>query len=56
MVKRLRGLRDELALNFKIFGVGGIVTANDFKVYMEAGVDAALSATGAMWNRIWRRR
>ena len=50
MVKRLRGLRDELALNFKIFGVGGIVTANDFKVYMEAGVDAALSATGAMWN------
>ena len=26
MVKRLRGLRDELALNFKIFGVGGIVT------------------------------
>jgi dihydroorotate dehydrogenase (NAD+) catalytic subunit len=50
MVKRLKVLREELGLKFKIIGVGGVFTAEDYKEYMASGADAVMSATGAMWN------
>lgn len=50
MVKKLKKLRDELNYNFTIIGVGGVTTAEDFFEYRDAGADAVMSATGAMWN------
>ena len=50
MTGRLRNLRDELGMKFAIVGVGGVSGAEDFKKYHEAGADAVMSATGAMWN------
>lgn len=50
MVKRLKDLREQNEMKFKIIGVGGIFTPADFKEYMDIGADAAMSATGAMWN------
>ena len=37
-------------MKFTIVGVGGVSSADDFKKYREAGADAVMSATGAMWN------
>ena len=34
----------------KIIGVGGVTKAEDYFELMEAGADAVMSATGAMWN------
>lgn len=50
MTGRLKNLRDELGMKFAIVGVGGVSSADDFKKYREAGADAVMSATGAMWN------
>ncbi len=50
MVKRLKALRDEAGLKYKILGVGGIFSPEDFRGYMDIGADTAMSATGAMWN------
>ncbi len=50
MVKKLKNLRKELGYNFKIIGVGGATTADDFFEYRDAGADFVMSATGAMWN------
>jgi dihydroorotate dehydrogenase len=50
MVKRIKALRDEMGLNFVIVGVGGITTPADYDEYRTAGADAAMSATGVMWN------
>lgn len=50
MVKRLKTIRDEMKLKYKIIGVGGIMSPQDFKMYMNNGADASMSATGAMWN------
>ena len=50
MVKRIKKLRDDLNLNFVIIGTGGVTTPEDYKEYIEAGADAVMSATGAMWN------
>ena len=30
--------------------MGGVTSVEDFREYMSLGVDAALSATGAMWK------
>ncbi len=43
MVKRLKG-------KVKIIGVGGVMKKEDYFEYKEAGADAVMSATGAMWN------
>ncbi|MFA5925953.1 MAG: dihydroorotate oxidase [Parcubacteria group bacterium] len=48
--KRLKDLRDELGMKFAIIGVGGVSSAEDYKKYRDAGADAVMSATGAMWN------
>ena len=50
MVARLKTLRDELGMKFTIVGVGGITKPEDYFEYRKAGADAAMSATGAMWN------
>lgn len=50
MVKRIKKLRDISGKKYEIVGVGGIVTADDYFDYRKAGADAAMSATGAMWN------
>jgi dihydroorotate dehydrogenase len=50
MTTRLKELRGELGMKFAIIGVGGVTEPVDFKAYQEAGADAVMSATGAMWN------
>ncbi len=50
MMDRLKRLRDENDLDFALIGVGGIIKKEDYQLYMKAGADAAMSATGAMWN------
>ncbi len=50
MTKRLHDLREELGMKFAVLGVGGVSGAEDYEKYREAGADAVMSATGAMWN------
>jgi dihydroorotate dehydrogenase (NAD+) catalytic subunit len=50
MAERLSKLRKELGLKFTIIGVGGVSSVDDYKKYKDAGADAVMSATGAMWN------
>jgi dihydroorotate dehydrogenase len=50
MTARLARLRAELGLSFEIVGVGGVSNAADFDAYRQAGADAVMSATAAMWN------
>jgi dihydroorotate dehydrogenase len=50
MVKRLVTLRAETKTNFAIVGCGGVMSVADYVAYREAGADAVMSATGAMWN------
>ncbi len=50
MTGRLAKLREEEGLQFSIMGVGGLTDAADYRAYREAGADAAMTATGAMWN------
>jgi dihydroorotate dehydrogenase (NAD+) catalytic subunit len=50
MTKRLHMLRHQNNLKFEIIGIGGVLTARDFLDYQDAGADAVLSGTGAMWN------
>jgi dihydroorotate dehydrogenase (NAD+) catalytic subunit len=50
MVSRLNKLRDELNLNYKIVGCGGVTNPEDYQDYIQSGANAVTSATGAMWN------
>lgn len=50
MVKRLETLRVQKGYAYKIIGVGGVMTAQDFAAYQAAGADVVQSATGSMWN------
>lgn len=50
MVERLKRLRDENDLDYTIIGVGGVTVPEDYEEFIEAGADAVMSATGAMWN------
>jgi dihydroorotate dehydrogenase len=50
MVKRLKKIREELDYKYKIIGVGGVFTAQDFFEYRNSGADFVMSATGAIWN------
>ena len=50
MVKKLNQIRKEIGADFKIIGVGGVMSAEDFSEYKKAGADFVMSATGAMWN------
>lgn len=50
MVRNLKKLREELGLTYTIIGVGGVMKPEDFFEYKNAGADAVMSATGAMWD------
>jgi dihydroorotate dehydrogenase len=50
MTRLLNQFRHELDLNYKIVGIGGVLTAADFHEYLQAGADTVMSVTGAMWN------
>ena len=50
MVRRLSALRSDRHLDFVIVGVGGVASPADYHAYRDAGADAVMSATGAMWN------
>jgi dihydroorotate dehydrogenase (NAD+) catalytic subunit len=50
MTARLKRHREESNLDFAIVGVGGVTGAADFEAYRNAGADAVMSATGAMWH------
>lgn len=50
MVRRLAAVRARLGLDFAIIGVGGVVSPDNYQAYREAGADAVMSATGAMWD------
>jgi dihydroorotate dehydrogenase len=50
MVRKLKKIREESGYLYKIIGVGGVMNADDFFEYRDAGADFVMSATGAMWN------
>jgi dihydroorotate dehydrogenase len=50
MVAKLKKAREETGANFKIVGVGGVTTTDDFFEYKNTGADFVMSATGAMWD------
>ncbi len=50
MVRKLKKIREELGYKYTIIGVGGVMNADDFFEYRDAGADVVMSATGAMWN------
>ncbi len=50
MVKKLKILREQFGYTYTIIGVGGVTTKDDYIEYKDAGADAVMSATGAMWN------
>jgi len=50
MTKKLREIREKKNYSFEIVGIGGVMTAEDYKEYRDAGADCVQSATGAMWN------
>ena len=50
MVGRLSAIREKLGFDFAIVGVGGVIRPDDYKAYREAGANAVMSATGAMWD------
>lgn len=48
MTERLSRVREARRADFAIVGVGGVLTAQDYRAYRAAGADAAMAATGAM--------
>lgn len=50
MAGKLARLREEFELEYAIVGVGGVTEVADIGMYLDAGADAVMSATGAMWN------
>lgn len=50
MAERLANIRNSRELPIEIMSCGGVLTPQDFQDYRDAGADAVLSATGAIWN------
>jgi len=50
MVKKLQKIKNENDYTFSIDGIGGVTTPKDYLEYKDAGANAVMSATGAMWN------
>jgi dihydroorotate dehydrogenase (NAD+) catalytic subunit len=55
MTRKLFALREKLGQEFSIIGVGGVGSAADYLEYRDAGADAVMSATSAMWNPMLAR-
>lgn len=56
MTERLVRLRGELGLDIAVVGVGGVRRRADYDAYRQAGAEAVMSATGAMWNPLLARQ
>ncbi|MDR0769741.1 MAG: tRNA-dihydrouridine synthase [Burkholderiales bacterium] len=50
MTQKLADIRARHSLHFAIVANGGVLTPADDADYRQAGADAVMSATGAMWN------
>lgn len=50
MTKLLKQYREEFGHSYKIVGIGGVLNADDFHEYSEAGADTVMAVTGPMWN------
>lgn len=50
VVLSLAKIRKNTKWNYQIIAVGGVMCSDDYFDYRNAGADAVLSATGAMWN------
>jgi dihydroorotate dehydrogenase len=50
MVENLKKIREELGYSYKIIGIGGVLSSDDFNAYRNCGADTVMSVTGAMWN------
>jgi dihydroorotate dehydrogenase len=50
MTRLLKQFREEFEYKYKIIGMGGVLSADDFHEYRGAGADIVMSVTGAMWN------
>ncbi|MDR0246889.1 MAG: tRNA-dihydrouridine synthase [Burkholderiales bacterium] len=50
MTQKLAAIRADNNLHFAIVSNGGVLTPADDAAYRQAGADAVMSATGAMWN------
>ena len=50
MTTLLNEYRHEFGYDYKIVGMGGVLSADDFLDYRQAGADIVMSVTGAMWN------
>lgn len=48
--RRLVALRQKGKYDFAIVGVGGVMTTDHIRQFLNLGIDAVMSATGAMWN------
>ncbi len=48
--RRLVDLREKEKYDFSVVGVGGVMTPDHIQSFLQSGVDAVMSATGAMWN------
>lgn len=47
---RIVDLRRKEKYDFAVIGVGGVMTTDHIRDYLNLGVDAVMSATGAMWD------
>ncbi len=57
--EHLVALKKQHQYDFAVIGVGGVMTAEHIHTYLNLGVDAVMSATGAMWDpllayRFWK--
>lgn len=50
MCAALNDIRSSLELDYRIVAMGGVLSANDFKEYLDTGADTVMSVSGAMWN------
>lgn len=50
MTSKLNDIRKKNGYDFEIVGIGGVMTADDYLEYRDAGADSVQSATGTMWN------
>lgn len=50
MTRKFKIIKEKNNYKFEIVGIGGVMTADDYFEYRDAGADVVQSATGAMWN------
>ncbi len=50
MIQRLHEMKEQFNLDFSLIGVGGVSDIAGYQRFCEAGADAVMCATGAMWN------